>query len=298
MAAWWAELAGRPGAAQAAAAGGGRRRAVTRRPRQGRRVEPHCSNAEVPEEQRHTQFPGATPNMAAALPRLSLPLPREGGVSPRERSARRRAADMEPGGGGSGVPGPLPGNNKARGGAAPPGKARDLGRPPRKDSEVSAAATGPGSAEGGGRSSRAGRGGAGRAGAGAGAGAAAGAASSSPARGRDFPGRCLRALLSASGLTRAVLRIPLGLCFLPGRSWTSRSPPEPVLRYRSPGAGPAAPKPWPYAPAPGLCRLGGLSLPVPFGTGSTRVGTRLVSVLVPKSSSSSPSPGRFDLSGA
>ncbi|XP_014808385.1 PREDICTED: striatin-interacting protein 1 isoform X3 [Calidris pugnax] len=44
---------------------------------------------------------------------------------------------MEPGGGGGGVggPGPLPGNNKARGGAVPPGKARDLGRPPRKDSE-------------------------------------------------------------------------------------------------------------------------------------------------------------------
>ncbi|CAM9834128.1 unnamed protein product [Bubo scandiacus] len=42
---------------------------------------------------------------------------------------------MEPGGGGVGGAGPLPGNNKARGGAAPPGKARDLGRPPRKDSE-------------------------------------------------------------------------------------------------------------------------------------------------------------------
>ena len=42
---------------------------------------------------------------------------------------------MEPGGGGAG---PLPANNKARGGAAPPGKGRDLGRPPRKDSEVSA----------------------------------------------------------------------------------------------------------------------------------------------------------------
>lgn len=54
---------------------------------------------------------------------------------------------MEPGGGGGvGGAGPLPGNNKARGGAAPPGKARDLGRPPRKDSEVSAAAAGPGSA--------------------------------------------------------------------------------------------------------------------------------------------------------
>uniref|UniRef100_A0A8B9GFG0 Striatin interacting protein 1 n=1 Tax=Amazona collaria TaxID=241587 RepID=A0A8B9GFG0_9PSIT len=37
---------------------------------------------------------------------------------------------MEPGGAG-----PLPGNNKARGGAALPAKGRDLGRPPRKDSE-------------------------------------------------------------------------------------------------------------------------------------------------------------------
>lgn len=76
---------------------------------------------------------------------------------------------MEPGGGGGlGAPGPLPGNNKARGGAGPPSKARDLGRPPRKDSEVSAAAAGPGSGAGGGRLSR-GRG---------------------PGPGRDLPGTC------------------------------------------------------------------------------------------------------------
>lgn len=69
---------------------------------------------------------------------------------------------MEPGGGGGA--GPLPANNKARGGAAPPGKGRDLGRPPRKDSEVSAAAAaGPGCAGGGRRPSREGRGPAGAA---------------------------------------------------------------------------------------------------------------------------------------
>lgn len=128
------------------AAGGGRRWAVTRPPRRGGETGGRIHIAVA--RKTGATPPGATPNMAAALPRLSLPLPREGGVSsPRESSARWRAADMEPGGGGGvGGAGPLPGNNKARGGAAPPGKARDLGRPPRKDSEVSAAAAGPGSA--------------------------------------------------------------------------------------------------------------------------------------------------------
>lgn len=110
---------------------------------------------------------------------------------------------MEPGGGvgvGVGGSGPLPGNNKARGGAVPPGKARDLGRPPRKDSEVSAAAAGPGSAGGWG-------------------GVPGRAASFSPPWARGLPVRCW----AASGLTRAVLptlRHPPGRCFgagSPGR---------------------------------------------------------------------------------
>lgn len=47
---------------------------------------------------------------------------------------------MEPSGGPGPGPVPVPGNNKGRGGAAAPGRGRDLARPPRKDSEVSAAA--------------------------------------------------------------------------------------------------------------------------------------------------------------
>lgn len=53
---------------------------------------------------------------------------------------------MEPSGGPGPGPVPVPGNNKGRGGAAAPGRGRDLARPPRKDSEVSAAAAGSGAA--------------------------------------------------------------------------------------------------------------------------------------------------------
>lgn len=49
---------------------------------------------------------------------------------------------MEPSGGPGPGPVPVPGNNKGRGGAAAPGRGRDLARPPRKDSEVSAAGSG------------------------------------------------------------------------------------------------------------------------------------------------------------
>lgn len=157
-----AELSHRSGAAPDVAAGGGRAAlggdAATAAERRRNGGRSHGAGRRAAGARRHSQHGGG------AAPALPAAPARRRGESSRELGVR--GGDMEPGGGGAG---PLPANNKARGGAAPPGKGRDLGRPPRKDSEVSAvsANAAPGSVGGGRRPSREGRGG-GRAGSGRG----------------------------------------------------------------------------------------------------------------------------------
>lgn len=279
------------------AAGGGRRWAVTRPPRRGGETGGRIHIAVA--RKTGATPPGATPNMAAALPRLSLPLPREGGVSPRESSARWRAADMEPGGGGGvGGAGPLPGNNKARGGAAPPGKARDLGRPPRKDSEVSAAAAGPGSAgrdRGGGRRPSRARPRSSSSAVGPGPARAVPASAGSAVRFSPDPRGASRCVWGS-----AIPRAGAGPAApSPGAGASVPVSPGPVLlpqslglrrqqrgcagRYLLCGAeGPFSDRPVRYRPCPEL----------------TWVGTGLGSVPISRSSISSPSLGRFDRSAA
>lgn len=200
-----AELSHRSGAAPDVAAGGGRAAlggdAATAAERRRNGGRSHGAGRRAAGARRHSQHGGG------AAPALPAAPARRRGESSRELGVR--GGDMEPGGGGAG---PLPANNKARGGAAPPGKGRDLGRPPRKDSEVSAvsANAAPGSVGGGRRPSREGRGG-GRAGSGRG-GARLG-------RFRSRAGRFRFRFRAAGG--------PVGLalsCAAPRRAWSGSVP--------------------------------------------------------------------------
>lgn len=134
---------------------------------------------------------------------------------------------MEPSGGPGPGPVPVPGNNKGRGGAAAPGRGRDLARPPRKDSEVSAAAG----------SGVAFPGGAGRAGPRLG-----------PARGCQCPGA-----VPVSGRCRCP-GVPVSGCSSPAWASPSLGPGggQPVCWLRcsraGPRAGPSVPLPWRSGP--------------------------------------------------